>query len=200
MSRFAQLPRLGAVLVLLLVAACSSLNMGTAERLRAVDYLNDDLAAMVLAFDLPLGVEPVPAASVLAFNITVPGHGERQLTLVLERGDIGAVAGALPPPAAGRTYYLFGFSEGDRALLREAQAWARSAAAAGGQPRHPSVTLTPRFCAAPGIDPDAEQVSVLVALPHSGAMAPLIDRQNLAALLLASGAGPDLPACRGHSG
>src|SRR5690606_38265417 len=126
----------------LLLSACSSLNLGTAAQLRSLDYLKDDIADVVLAFDVPVALEPIPSASLFRFDIVAPGHGERHLAAVLVRGDATAAAGTSPPPAEGRTYYLFAFSEVDKQALREAQAWASGLAP---NPPQPRVALEPRF-------------------------------------------------------
>lgn len=199
MPRFAVITRPCALFGLVALAACSSLNLGTAAKLRALDYLNDDIASLSLALDVPLSLEPVPEASLLRFDLSVPGHGERHVSAVLVRGDASAAAGALPPPQSGRTYYLFAFSEVDQAALREAQAWARGLAASGVAPARPTVAISPRLCAnAPG-DPREQRISVLVALPGSGAMAPLLDDARVADLLVGTGSS-SLPPCAGHSG
>src|SRR5690242_18847153 len=99
---------------------------------RGPDYLGEDFAGAVLAFDLPNGIEPIPDASTLSFTVA-----DLQVVAALARGDIGEAAGTLTPPAANRTYYLFTLSPEDQAKLR---------AAAGTQPR--SLSITPRLCTA----------------------------------------------------
>ena len=122
-----ELIRLGVGLTIaLLLAGCTSLSLDGAAGPRALDYVNDDIAGLVLAFDVPLSLEPVPEASVLSFDVTTPANGERHVRAALVRADAGEAAGGLPPPGTDRTYYLFGFSEADKAAIREAQAWARS--------------------------------------------------------------------------
>lgn len=188
--------RLAALIGLILLAGCASFNLGTATQVRSLDYLADDIGSVVLAFDVPVTLEPVPDASLFRFDIVAPGSGERHLAAVLVRGDGSMAAGSLPPPKEGRTYYLFAFSEADKLALREAQSWARSLP---GDVR-PRVALEPRFCTtAPAADPAETRVSVLVALPGSGSMAPLIDDARVADLLAGTGSSR-LPACAGHSG
>lgn len=196
MMQFRPILQLLALTGLLGLAACSSLNSGTARQLRSIDFLQDDIASVVLAFDVPVTLEPIPDASLFRFDLVVPGYGERHLAPVLVRGDASAAAGTLPPPAEGRTYYLFAFSEADQRALREAQAWAGGATT----PVPPRVALEPRFCsttAAP--DLHKTRVSVLVALPGSGAMAPLIHNARVDELLAGTGSS-GLPPCAGHSG
>lgn len=181
-----------------LVVGCSSLSMPTAAKLKALDYLNDDIGSLVLAFDVPETLEPVPDASHFAFAVSIPGQGERMVDAVLAPGDASEVAGTMPPPGNERTYYLFGFSDADKAKLREAQAWARGIAETGVKPNTPVISIAPRFCRSDTIDVAATKVSVLIALPGSSALEPLVQDESLATLLASTGGG--LPACAGHSG
>lgn len=181
------------------LAACSSLSLPTAAKLRALDYLNDDIGSLLLAFDMPELLEPLPDASGFSFDISIPGKGNRHVAAILTPSDAGEIAGTLPPPGGDRTYYLFGFSEPDKARLREAQAWARDIAKTGVAPDTPVIAITPRFCRSAEIKPENVRVSVLIALPGATALEPLVQNENLAALLAATGGG-DLPACAGHSG
>jgi hypothetical protein len=176
------------VAVLALLAACSSLNLDTANRLRTLDYANDNLADLVLAFDLPRGVEPVKDRSTLIFDVTTPANGERHLRAVLVLADADETVGNLPPPAANRTYFLYGFSDKDKAALREAQAWARTLPAGGGTIK---IAMAPRFCSVAPIDPQSTNVSVLIALPGVTGLAPLISNQKLSDAM----AGASLPPC-----
>lgn len=197
MRRFAKQGRaMGALAGLAALAACTSLSLDTAAPIRALDYLDDDLAEIVLAFDLPETIEPAPEGSVLRFDVSTPANGERHVKAALLRAEAGEVAGSLPPPAAERTYYLFGFSEADKAGLREAQAWARTLPQTSGNSL--SVNLLPRFCRTAAVDPAQVRVSVLVALPGATSLAPLVNGESLAALLAQAG-NADLPACAGHS-
>jgi hypothetical protein len=175
------------VAMLALLAACSSLNLGTANRLRTLDYANDNLADLVLAFDLPRGVEPVRDGSTLSFDVTTPSSGERHLKAVLVLADADEAAGSLPPPAANRTYFLYGFSDKDKAALREAQSWAKTLQPGGGTIK---IAMAPRFCSVAPVDPQAN-VSVLIALPGVTGLAPLVSNQKLSDAM----AGASLPAC-----
>lgn len=186
------------VLIILLLAlglaACASFgpSLDTA-RPRTLDYMRDDLASLLVAFDLPRGLAPVPNASTLSLDVVIAGQGERHIKALLTEADADDVAGSLVPPGTGRAYYLFGFTEADKAAIREAQAWARSLP--GGLAGNSlSITLAPRLCAGAGVDPSSSTISVLVALPGQSGLAPLIDRQRLADTTAAAGGGP-LPAC-----
>lgn len=187
-----------AIAVALLLAACTTLEFGTAAKLQALDPLNDDIASLVFALDLPAGIEPIPEQSSFAFDVTMPGKGERHVKAMLTLADGDTIDTALPPPRSGRTYYLVGFSDADKATLRTAQLWARSIKAAGAAPQV-AVTVTPHFCANPGVDPTKANFSVLVALPGATNLDPLINGESFATLLQQMGA-TALPACAGHSG
>jgi hypothetical protein len=182
----------------LLLAACTTLEFGTAAKLQALDPLNDDIAGLVFALDLPAGIEPIPDQSGFAFDVTTPGKGERHVKAMLTLTDGDTVDSALPPPRSGRTYYLVGFSDADKATLRAAQLWARGIKAAGTAPQV-AVSVTPHFCVNAGVDPMKANFSVLVALPGANNLEPLISGENFTTLLQQTGA-PALPACAGHSG
>lgn len=179
--------RLLLLLLVVALAGCTSLNVGTANRLRALDYLNDDIAALLIAFDVPYGLEPVVGKSVLAFDIGTTGE-RRQLNAVLELADAQEAAGALPPPSSQRLYFLFGFSDADKARLRDLRSWARTLPAG-------TVTvntgLSPAFCSRTVIDPATVTLSVLVALPGNTSLLPLVDRQKLSDAMK----GGTLPVC-----
>jgi hypothetical protein len=181
--------RLIAGLALLGLAACSSLNLETANRLRTLDYVKDDVASLVLAFDLPRGLEPVEDGSILSFDVTTASGGNKHLDAVLARADADEIAGALPPPAANRVYFLFGYSDKDKAALRDMQAWARALPPGSGGGI--KFALATRFCTIAPLDPSRANISVLIALPGQSSLAPLINNQKLADAL----AGADLKPC-----
>jgi hypothetical protein len=190
-----------AVVATLALAACSSLSLPTAAKLRALDYLNDDVASLLLAFDVPETLEPIPDASTVRFDIVSAGNGEKHVNAVLARSDAGEIAGTLPPPADGRTYYLFGFSPADQQAIRDAQAWARALPKTAAGSNALSIGIGPRFCRTEAIDADNVRLSVLVALPGATALEPLVSNETLANVIAAGGGGSaELPACAGHSG
>ena len=188
--------RPGVVALLLAVAACSSIPIGMGERQHGLDGLNDDLAGALLALDLPQVLEPVAGGTVLNLDITSASGGERHIKAVLGTADPGDLAGLLPPPADGRSYYLFGLAPADQQAVREAQAWARSL-----PPEAATLTLglSPSLCRTDAIDMQKTMVSALVALPGSGRVAPLLGPVSLTTVL-ATAPIKDVPACAGHSG
>jgi hypothetical protein len=181
---------------LMAVAACSSIPIGTASKSGGLDALNEDVAAALLALDLPQVLEPVAGGSTLSLDITSASGGERHVRAVLGTADPGELAGLLPPPADGRSYYLFGLTPADQQAVREAQAWAKSL-----PPGNAQVTLglSPSLCRTDAIDTQKTMVAALVALPGSGRVTPLLGPVPLASVLAAAPI-KDVPACAGHSG
>lgn len=173
-----------ALLMLAALSACSSLPVGDSPTPRALDPTSD-LTGLVLAFDLPRGVEPIERSSIFKYDAG-PTNAGRHLELALARIDAGDATDVLPPPGAQRVYYLLGFAEAGKAALREAQAWAK------GQGITPTLSLAPRFCRVTPIDPAAVSIAVLAVLPGEPGAAPLFERQILADALQAAGSGfPD---------
>lgn len=185
-----------AAIALAALAACSSIPIGTAAKLRGLDYLNDDVASLLLALDLPPSLEPVQGASTISFDITTPSSGERRIKATLVAADADELAGTLPPPSGERNYYLFGFSDPDKQAIREAQAWAKTLPAGSNAL---SISLSPRLCRTEPVDPARTTISALVALPGAPGLAPLLSNQPLASVL-ASAPIKDVPPCAGHSG
>lgn len=187
--------RLGALALALTLAACSSIPIGTASKLRGLDYLNDDVANLLIAFDLPPSLEPMPGGSTLSVDTSSPTTGERHITATLVAADAADLAGTLPPPSGERNYYLFGFSDADKAAIREAQASLRPA----GHDTLISISLNPRLCRTEPIDPARVTVSALIALPGAPGLSPLLSNMPLSTVLATSPT-KDVPACAGHSG
>lgn len=184
----------GAAVAVLGLAGCSSIPVGMGERQNGLDGLNDDLAGALLALDLPQALEPVPGGTTLSLDIT--GTGERHVTAVLDTADPGDLAGLLPLPADGRSYYLFGFAPADQQAIREAQGWARTLPAGSTEL---TLGLSPGLCRTDGIDAQKTLVSALVALPGSGRVAPLLGPVSLATVL-ATASIKEIAPCAGHSG
>lgn len=187
--------RPGVLALLFAVTACSSIPMGMGARPQAVSGLNDDMAGALLALDLPQVLEPVAGGTVLNLDIT-SASGERHIRAVLGTADPGDLAGLLPPPAEGRSYYLFGLAPADQQAVREAEAWARTLPPEAAQM---TVSLSPGLCRTDAIDLQKTMVAALVALPGSGRVAPLLGPVSLATML-ATAPIKDVPACAGHSG
>lgn len=172
------------VLFLLPLTGCSSLSLGTALQLQAIDYLNDDIASLVFALDLPQTVKPVPDASYFRFDMTTAGFGERRIKAILQQADTDEISGELPTIGNGRNFYLFKFSEEDRAKLREAQAFARDLTSkhdnVGGEL---SIGIVPTLCKTAELKLESTRFSVQITLPGKTKLQPLINNQKLSELL-----------------
>ncbi|WP_417310564.1 hypothetical protein [Devosia sp.] len=180
----------------LLVAACSGLSLD-GKTPRSLDFLNNDVSGLLLAFDLPAALEPVDGESILRLDLVSPDAGERHIAAVLVPATSGELAGTLPAPADQRSYYLFQLSADDQAQIAEAQAWGRSLPQ--GSVRL-DASLSPRLCRIGEIDPDKLRISVLATLPGAASgLSPLIANQPLRELLKAD-ATSNVPRCAGHSG
>ena len=201
MSGLSHIAPIGLLAAMLLpLAGCDTfgLNFGSpapsAPVQRAIDYRNDDLSSMVFALDLPANLQPVPSRSVLTFDATTAENSGKHVKASLTLVDGDAASGTLPPPSAGRTYYLLGTGAKDKAALRAAQTWLKAL-----PPDAAPVTVlqvVPRFCSSGPVDPTAAVISILPALPSGGALAPLVSTEPLSNLLDDSSG--KLPACTKH--
>lgn len=183
-----RMPRLGAMLAVLLVAGCSSLPMGGgASTATRVDALASDVAGALYVLDLPQTLEPVPESSSIAVSLRSASGEERQIAATLRRADPGELAGLLPPPADSHNYYLLGLDAADQETLRAAQAETRSQA--GGA----SITIRPALCRTGTIDPNRTTFSAMMVTP--GGVAHLVRNAPVAVH-----SGGEVPPCAGHSG
>lgn len=180
-----------------LLALCACSTLGLAPQAppgpRPIADLDGDIAAVVLAVDLPPGVLPVPEQSRFTLDVNAGSAGARHASAALMLADGDSVDGELAPPAKGRSYYLLGLSDADRQSLRAILAWARAARSGGATPAF-AVALQPAFCATGALDPARLTFSVRPVLPGAGAFAPLIADAPLSATLPAGAVA--LPACR----
>jgi hypothetical protein len=160
----------------LLLAACSTIGMPTGPTGK-LDLLRDDLANMVVAFDLPRGLGPAKG-SLFTFDVANGGPAEH-LRLTPLQADLYEFPRELPPPGVDRQYYLFAFSEIDKQAIRNAQL---SAQQRGATAANVTVGMIPKLCTAGTIDPNYLTVSVYAVLPGRGAM-PFLDKQLLSVLL-----------------
>jgi hypothetical protein len=183
-----------AALAVAALAGCtaSSVNPTTAAKVSAIDYANDDVGSMLIAFDVPVALEPVPNGSTMIFTV-----GDRTLTAILARADLDDVAGTLPPPEADRTYYLFGFSAADKGKIRTLQNDAKVLPAG---PNAITVGLSPSFCRTEEVDPAKTKFSVLLALPGGDGKMESLIRNSTLKDILATAPVKELPLCEGHSG
>ena len=173
----------------LVLAACSTVGVPSGPASRGLDPLHDDVASLVVAFDLPAGLGPAKG-SLFTFDVGNGGPQEH-LRLLLVLADLDAVPSALPPPGQGRAYYLFSFAEPDKAAIRAAQAAANARAVSADGVR---LGVIPKLCSSGALDPNQVTVSVLAALPNQNGLARFVDHQLLAQLLQQPGS-TQMPAC-----
>jgi hypothetical protein len=167
------------------LTACSSFGPSAPPTLRALDPLKDDVAGLLIAFDLPRGVGPMPGASVLTY--TIPSA--RPIKAALVPADAEDEASQLPPPGNGRAYYFFALPPASQTAIRTAAAGARAANLSSA---NVAVAVAPGLCESAVLDPTRISISVLVAQPAGPRLAPLIDHRVLADLV---GPAAKLPPC-----
>ncbi len=163
-------------LFVLLLAACSTIGIPSGPTGK-LDLLRDDLANMLIAFDLPRGLGPAKG-SLFTFDVANGGPAEH-LRLVPVQANIDEVPRDLPPPAIDRAYYLFAFTETDKYAIRSAQ---MSAQQRGASANNVTVGVVPKLCTAGTVDAATTTVSVYAVLPGRGAM-PFLNQQLLSVLL-----------------
>ncbi len=163
--------------VALLLAACSTMGVPTSPS-GALDPLRDDVASMLIAFDLPRGIGPAPSGSLFTYDVANGGPGEH-LRLTPLQANIDQFPAGLPAPGIDRAYYLYTFSEIDRMAIRSAQA---SAQARGATANNITIGIVPKLCSNGTVDPNLVTISVLAVLPGRPAL-PFLDRQVLSVLL-----------------
>ena len=169
---------------LIVLAGCSSLSVPSGGATAPLNFAADDMAELLLAFDLPEAVEPGTTGPQLGFAVSARGE-TRPFSITLVRSDAGELAGTLPPPSDGRLYYLFGFSDADKAALRETRTWA------GAEGTLSLTAVDPKVCAVEAVEAAKVRFTVQLALPGKGSLAPLVSNRPL-------DAAP--PPCPGHSG
>jgi len=186
-----------ALVAVLAIAGCSTLQVDTAVRLRALDLLNDDIGDLVLALDVPVQLLPRPENSFLTLRATGADGSAISARAQLIRADAQDLAATLPEPKQDRGYYLFAFPDESKAKLRETQAAIRAARDNGGA-SGPEVTLNIDFCALGAVDPGKTTFSARVALPGEDRLEPLINNETVANLIARTGAA-ELSSCGSFS-
>lgn len=168
-----------------ILAACAT--VGEPEE-QPINPLLDDIATLVITFDLPRGLGPT-MDSLFAIDI-VTGGPLQQLALRPVPADVDALPVGLPPPGDNRAYYFFVFTPEDMQRIRDAQISAQLNNAT-----EESMTLRffPRLCTAGVID-GRMTVSVLAVLPGRNGRY-FIKNVKLAELLKQTGGSMEIPAC-----
>ncbi|MEO6013563.1 MAG: hypothetical protein ABIQ30_08275 [Devosia sp.] len=173
---------------LMLLAACSTVGLPDRGSTATLDPLRDDVASLLIAFDLPRGLGPAKG-SLFTFDVANGGPGEH-LRLQPLQADVDELPGNLPPPGIDRAYYLFAFTETDKLAIRTAQA---SALARGATAKNVTLGMVPKLCTSGAVDPSLVTVSVLAALPGRSPQA-FLNRQVLSVLLQQPGS-TQMPPC-----
>ena len=165
-----------AFLVTFALAACSTMGNGP-DRNRPLNALLDDVASIVIAFDLPRGLGPAPG-SLFTFDVA-NGGPEEHLRLTPLQAHVSDLPAGLPPPRADRAYYFYAFSATDVQAIRDAQISAQLRDASA---ENITLGFIPKLCTAGPVDPNVVTVSVYAVLPARAPM-PFLNRIVLAQLL-----------------
>ena len=179
---------------LLLLAGCSTMgtdNFGPGGGSRTLDAANDDVGSIVVAFDLPRGLGPVPTTQLFTFDAANGGPDEHLRMTMVQANDADQLGNVLPPPADGHAYYFFALSATDKARLLAAQTSSR---ARGLTAKSIQLGIVPHLCTSGQVDPNELQVTVLGGIPGQTRMTPFLDHQLLAQVLLLPGS-TQMPAC-----
>lgn len=169
-----------AAILTLLLAACSTLGVNGPSANGALDPLHDDVASLLIAFDLPRGLGPNNVAGQLfTFDVANGGPGEH-LRAMLVPADVDEVSSRLPAPAEGRQYYLYQLSEQSKGQIRAAQA---AAAARGIAASSIQLGIVPHLCSAGPVDQNVLTVSIFATLPGRTGLLPFMNQVSLAAVL-----------------
>jgi hypothetical protein len=176
---------LSSMLVAAALSACSSFGPSTPPPSRPIDALRDDVAGLLIVFDLPRGLGPMPGASFLTFTVGTT----RPVTAALIPADADAMATQLPPPGKGRAYYFLDLSPIGQTAMRTAQAGARAANPA---PSSVALAVVPGLCESEAVDPKLVTLSVFAAVPGASHLVPLIDHRLVADIVGSAG---KLSAC-----
>ncbi len=180
-------------IVTVLLAACSTVGINTATNGRSLDPLHDDVASLLIAFDLPRGLGPNNAAGQLFTFDVANGGPQEHLRLSLVPADADQVAGNLPPPAEGHAYYLYNVAETDKPAIRAAQ---QAAQARGISASSIQIGVVPHLCGAGQVDQNVLTVSIYGAIPGQTRLMPFMNQMPLAAVLQQPGS-TQLAICQG---
>ena len=179
---------------LLLLAGCSTMGTGNfggpSGGNRTLDAANDDVGSIVVAFDLPRGLGPVPTTQLFTFDAAQGGPNEH-LRLTMVQANDADVGSQLPPLADGHAYYFFALNDNDKGRLAAAQASAR---ARGLTAQSIQLGIVPKLCTSGQIDPTVLQVTVLGGIPGQTRMTPFLDHMALTQVNQLPGS-TQMPAC-----
>lgn len=170
------------------LTACSTLNVDTALQLQKVDFVGDDIASMVIAVDVPVVLVPLPEQSHFVVSATARDGQTTQVEAILARAISADLFDTLPPPAQDRGYFIFEIAETSKAELRALQATIRqeninSSTSSDGVAGIITTEVDMRFCKTAEIDPARTVFSVLIALPGSTTLDPIVSDMSLQDLM-----------------
>jgi len=160
------------------LAACSTVGLNLPSVSGSLDPVRDDVASLLIAFDLPRGLGPATSGQLFTFDVPNGGPSEH-LRATLVQADADQAVG-LPPPADGRAYYLFALSEPSKAQIRAAQAAAQSRGVPGSSIQ---LGIVPHLCSSGPVDQNALTVSIFATLAGRSNVYPFMNRETLAAVL-----------------
>ena len=168
-----------AIALTLVLAGCSTLGVNSTSPASSLDPVRDDVASLLIVFDLPRGLGP--ATSVQLFTFDVPNGGPSEhLRAPLVQADADQAAAGLPPPADGRAYYLFALSEPSKGQIRAAQAAAQSRGIPGTSIQ---LGIVPHLCSSGPVDQNVLTVSIFASLPGRSGLYPFMNHTPLATVL-----------------
>ncbi len=180
--------------LILTLAACSSLSLGTAIQLQKIDWLKDDVANMTFALDLPSSLKPVKNETALLIDATTSKFGERNIEAILEEtNDLSRIAN-LPQLAKGRVYYLFSISKKGQEEIEEFQQWAKDLKEQHGDIGGKlGIGIQAEFCRSQDVEVKKEKFSVFVSLPGKVELSPLISSMKISEVM--KGQEADIEMC-----
>ncbi len=179
---------------ILTLAACSALSLGTAYKLQKIDWLNDDVAKMTFALDLPISLKPMKNEIALVINATTSKFGERNIEAILEEtADLSKVAN-LPQLAKGRVYYLFSIAKNGQEEIEEFQQWAKGLKKQHGDiGGELGIGIKAEFCRTQDFEVKKEKFSMFISLPSKVELSPLISGMKISDAT--KGQATDIPVC-----
>ncbi|MCB1517675.1 MAG: hypothetical protein KDJ19_08700 [Hyphomicrobiaceae bacterium] len=184
-----------ATLAIVSLAACSTLDLGTAVRLQQVDFVNDDIASMAIAIDVPVVLVPLPDRSHFVLTAHYNDGTEGKVVANLARAITADINEQLPPPARDRGYYIFELTSASQTEIRALQDDIRAKSSANGGPGGRLASgFEAEFCRTGNLDPRQTTFSVYITLPGSTDLSPIVSNETLTTLLAQTGE-QDVPSC-----
>jgi len=169
-----------ASLIMLVLAACSSLSIGTALKLQKLDVINDNVAQMVFAIETPDTIRPIVGKSGFLIDATTKELGGRNIEAILVNVEDFSKISSLPPLKKNRRYHLLEISEKGQTEIVDFQNWVKELkkqhAKLGGEL---SIGVKTEFCSEGATDISKERVSVFISLPDEAELSPLITNMKI---------------------